>query len=111
MADKSTKDFKNRKHSRTIRTISQIVISVIAVTVLIIGAGRFEAMNRQQNLELTLQAIKKATIQCYANEGRYPAELSYLEKNYSLSIDYDEFNVMYEAVAANIMPNINVFLK
>ncbi len=68
--------------------------------------GRF---NREQELMLTKQAISKAVVQCYAIEGMYPAELSYLEDNYYLRIDYDNYYVFYDCISSNLMPEIEVF--
>ncbi len=108
---RTVKNFKNKENNRITKVAVQIIIGIAAIVILLIGAERFEALDRQQNLELTKQAIQKATIQCYANEGRYPDSLEYLEKNYNLYIDYDKFNVLYDALASNIIPNINVYIK
>ena len=81
----------------------------IMIGILLLAVFKFEQVNTEQNLLLTEQAIRKATIQCYANEGSYPAELSYLEENYNVDIDYTRFNIKYDCKAANIMPNIQVF--
>lgn len=54
------------------------------------------------------QAIQKASVQCYAVEGRYPSSVEYLEKNYGIQIDYDRYAVFYEGFASNIMPDITV---
>ena len=85
-------------------------ISVFLAVILVFGvyvhgmSGRAEA-ETAANLE---RAIKRATIQCYAVEGRYPASVDYLVKNYGIQIDEDRFNVFYEGFASNIMPQITV---
>ena len=48
-----------------------------------------------------------AAVNCYAIEGFYPADLSYLEDNYGLIID-ERYNVFYEVQASNIMPSVSV---
>lgn len=85
-------------------------IFVFLAVILVFGvyvhgmSGRAEA-ETAANLE---RAIKRATIQCYAVEGRYPASVDYLVKNYGIQIDEDRFNVFYEGFASNIMPQITV---
>ena len=85
-------------------------LSVFLAIILVFGgyvhsmSGRAEA-ETAANLE---KAIKRATIQCYAVEGRYPASVKYLVDNYGIQIDEDRFNVFYEGFASNIMPQITV---
>lgn len=86
-----------------------IIAFVLLVIILFIGIFRFEAILKEQNLLLTEQAIQKAIVQCYANEGFYPATIEYLEDNYYLSIDYDSYYVYYESIASNLVPEVAVF--
>ena len=53
------------------------------------------------------KAIKRAVIQCYAIEGFYPPEVSYLEEHYGIIID-DKYIVEYKSFSANNLPNIKV---
>lgn len=77
----------------------------------IAGFSKFERLNREQELALTKQEIKKAAVQCYANEGMYPSEISYLEENYYLTIDYEKYYVIYECTASNFMPDVEVYRR
>lgn len=53
-------------------------------------------------------AIARASVQCYAIEGRYPPSVEYLEENYGITIDRKRFHVFYEGFASNVMPEITV---
>ena len=75
------------------------------------GINKFERILNEQNLLLTKQAIHKAIVQCYANEGYYPDSLEYLEENYYLTINYDSYYVYYDSVASNLMPEVEVFSR
>lgn len=58
---------------------------------------------------VTLQnAIKRASVQCYAVEGRYPSSVEYLVDNYGIQVDSQKYAVFYEGFASNIMPDITV---
>jgi hypothetical protein len=58
---------------------------------------------------VTLQkSIQRASVQCYAIEGRYPSSVDYLVKNYGIQIDEKKYAVFYEGFASNIMPDITV---
>lgn len=57
----------------------------------------------------TLQnAIKRACVQCYAIEGRYPPSVQYLEEDYGIQIDEERYDVFYSGFASNVMPDITV---
>ena len=58
--------------------------------------------------ETLRSAIARASVQCYAIEGRYPPSVQYLEENYGIRIDRERFHVFYEGFASNIMPDITV---
>ena len=55
-----------------------------------------------------MEAVKRASVQCYAIEGRYPPSVEYLEEHYGISIDRKAYNVFYSGWASNIMPDITI---
>ena len=87
------------------------LICVAMVLILIVVVIRFNRMSMEQDQELTLAAVHKAAVQCYADEGRFPAKLDYLVENYGLHIDEDNFMVTYDCAASNVFPNISVFRR
>ncbi|WP_330587181.1 hypothetical protein [Aminipila butyrica] len=62
----------------------------------------------QEGAAALQQAIQRASVQCYAIEGRYPASVDYLVENYGVQVDTDKYAVFYEGFASNIMPDITV---
>lgn len=98
---------KSKFNKRTIWL--PVLTFILLLVILFAGIHKFEGILREQNLKLTEQSIQKAIVQCYANEGFYPASLSYLEDNYYLSIDYDDYHVYYECIASNLIPDVEVF--
>ncbi len=87
------------------------LVLVLMLLVLFLGMRKFNEINEEQTRVLTEQSIKKAAIQCYANEGMYPADLQYLVDNYYVTIDEESFDVVYSCFASNIMPTIKVSKK
>ena len=106
---------KNLKKSSAGFIGKNIIIPVLVlglmVFALIYGMQWFGRMNDEQNRALTEQSIKKAAVQCYSNEGMYPADVEYLIDNYFVTIDYDKYSVLYDCFASNVMPTIKVFMK
>ncbi|MBR1455742.1 MAG: hypothetical protein IJ594_01110 [Oscillospiraceae bacterium] len=56
-------------------------------------------------------AVQRSARQCYVVEGVYPPNLEYLEENYGLQINTEDFYVSYEAFASNLPPNVRVTSK
>ena len=58
--------------------------------------------------EALKKAVVRATVQCYAIEGRYPPSVEYLEENYGIDINRKKYNVFYDGFASNVMPEITI---
>ena len=91
--------------------IYPVLVFAVIMALLVGGSWYIERIGSRQNLDLTRQAVRRATVQCYAVEGIYPADLKYLEDNYGLIIDHNKYYVEYDCFASNIMPSIEVYEK
>lgn len=85
-------------------TAAIIFSFVCAVTNLSQGQVREE----KQHLETVL---RQAAVACYAAEGIYPPQLSYLEEHYGIQINDARYAVEYDVTAENLMPDITVLEK
>ena len=54
------------------------------------------------------EAVQRSALQCYAVEGVYPPDLQYLEDNYGLQVNQEDFYVTYDAFASNLPPTVRV---
>lgn len=70
--------------------------------------GRLNRYLEIQNRLTLLDSIKRAAVNCYAIEGAYPQELSYLEEHYGVVVNHDKFLVEYDVFASNLLPQIDV---
>lgn len=87
---------------------ASILIFVLVIGAFVSGSMSFSGKARAEG-DITLRnAIARATVQCYAIEGRYPPSVEYLEEHYGIQIDRRRYNVFYEGFASNIMPDITV---
>ena len=68
----------------------------------------FAGRTGEKDQETLRKAIARASVQCYAIEGRYPPSVEYLEENYGVQIDRRKYNVFYNGFASNVMPEITV---
>ena len=83
-----------------------VILAVLAGCWLLLG--RIGNAQRSGETDLVRTAVKNAALTCYAVEGAYPDDVSYLEEHYGLSYDEENYYVRYEAFAANQLPEIRV---
>ena len=92
-------------------TLRGLLLPAVALAVLLAfftalnGLQRDRAAVDQSRLEDTL---RRAAAACYAAEGIYPPDISYLEERYGVRIDRDRYTVDYQVFASNLMPDITV---
>lgn len=73
------------------------------------GVGSVSRRTQAEQQNALSEAIRRACVQCYAIEGRYPPSVEYLEEHYGISIDRSRYYVFYDGWASNIMPDITIF--
>lgn len=91
-----------------------VLVSAVTAAILLsflcavtnLSLGRVEEEKR--HLETVL---RQAAVACYAAEGIYPPQLSYLEEHYGIQINDDRYTVTYDVTAENLMPDITVLEK
>ena len=94
------------------QNIALIVVAALVLIILILSAlAGLPERRAAEQLEIAAVAIDRAARQCYALEGAYPPALEYLEANYGLIIDRENYDYYYEVVGANIRPIIEVQSK
>ncbi len=86
----------------------QIIILALAVVVICAFMDALKADVGEEQLALARDAVCKYAVQCYALEGFYPADITYLEENYGL-VRSDKYLYHYAYIGSNMMPEISVF--
>jgi uncharacterized protein (DUF4213/DUF364 family) len=108
MNNEAGRKIRNRK----IRAVLRIILSVCIFTAVIFAfslyAGKIRRNTNVKGAETLRESIRKATVECYAIEGRYPPNVKYLQDHYGIRIDRNRYNVFYEGFASNIIPDITV---
>lgn len=94
-----------------LRGLAVPVFFLVCLCFVLTAVGNVETGQKQENEQRVEDTIKKAVVNCYAIEGRYPATLEYVEEYYGLQIDRERYDVFYEVFADNIMPQITVLPK
>ncbi|MCC8025418.1 MAG: hypothetical protein LIP16_08985 [Clostridium sp.] len=103
---------RSRKRKREGNPAYGYILSIAAMLVLIgafaMAVYHFSGKAGASEDEALRKAVVRATVQCYAIEGRYPPSVDYLEENYGIEIDRKNYNVFYDGFASNVMPEITI---
>lgn len=62
----------------------------------------------EQGKNAVREAVLKAAVYCYAVEGMYPRDISYLEDKYGLVVNRNKYKIDYDLFATNILPDVYV---
>lgn len=85
-------------------------IAILALTLALLIPGFYSVAGRTDGRQTQVleDALRRASIQCYAIEGRYPPSVQYLEDHYGVLVDHERYAVFYDGFASNLMPDITV---
>ncbi len=94
-------------------TVPAIVLGVLVLLIVLIGPviSRTTQDLDEQSAVSVKDTVMRSAVQCYAVEGAYPNNLSYLEEHYGLVINHERYIVSYEAYASNLAPNVRVLVR
>ena len=90
------------------KDIFKILAIAAALVLAVILVNRIETAQVTAETDIVRDAVKNAAITCYAVEGAYPDDVSYLREHYRLAYDTERYMVTYEAFASNMIPDIFV---
>lgn len=99
-----------RKQAKRRRLVVFVLVCLVAAALNFGYQGVRRAMNEQAAVSMR-QSIIDAAMQCCAIEGAYPLSLDYLEQNYGLTINHNDFIITYQAFANNVAPSVVVIAR
>jgi hypothetical protein len=88
-----------------------VLAAVITVAGVFVMLGKETSADTKEQAESIRQAIYDRALQCYVIEGAYPESLAYLEENYGLAVNHDDYVIAYSAYAENQPPEIRVQVR
>lgn len=99
---------KQRKEAVWRGYLLSVVLFLAVIVIFAYGVFSFSGKARSEGSETLKNAIARASVQCYAIEGRYPPSVEYLVENYGIQIDEKRYSVFYNGFASNVMPDITI---
>ncbi len=97
---------------RTGKSIGKSLLSIaIILLVFLLFFGGLKNVNDEastQGRKRLEEAVRRAAVACYAAEGAFPPDVSYLIEHYGLSVDESRYIVHYDVFSENLMPDITM---
>lgn len=100
------------KEDRDKKTIAgfagSVLLFILVAAGVVTGVMKISRRADAEGANTLRNGIRRASVQCYAIEGRYPPSVQYLTDNYGIQIDEGRYSVFYDGFASNVMPDITV---
>lgn len=103
--------FQKSQSNIPVGIIYPIISFLFIVAVFITGISSVERGSDSAEMENLTTVINRDLVHCYASKGVYPKNLEYLEKNYGLSYDKDRYEIEYNPLGDNVLPEVVVKRK
>lgn len=97
-----------QQKARRNRLIAFAVFACALLVVLGILLNMIFASAKDQGAASIRSTILDVAMQCAAIEGSFPTNLAYLEDNYDLRVNHDDYVIIYEVLASNTAPSVVV---
>ena len=97
-----------KKRSGYIKAIAVIFACIGVLSVFAISISNLKKGNREEEKKQLEEAIRRSVVTCYAIEGAYPPDFTYVKEKYGILVDETRYVVVYDAFAENLMPDITV---
>ncbi len=84
---------------------------VAMVLILVFALSQVHERSGEEQTKTLQDAVLRATLTCYAVEGRYPTNIVYLQEHYGIVYDAEKYIVTLDAFASNLLPDIHVMTQ
>ena len=100
--------YSDREKSKTGVLVPVLVLVLLLAVLSVFCFGHSGRDVSEEGAAAIREAVRRTALQCYVVEGVYPPDLDYLESNYGLQINTEDYYVVYDCFASNLPPAIRV---
>lgn len=98
----------SRKH---MKYATSMIIFAVFFGMFFLGISNISTKTDEKQTESLELAISRGIAHCYATEGYYPEDLSYLIDHYGISYDSNKYFIDYTVLGENIFPEVTIIAK
>jgi hypothetical protein len=85
-----------------------VVLFVLLIALFIQGVASVSATSSDESVKSLTTAVEHAMVHCYATEGHYPDNVTYMEEHYGLTYDKARYRIDYTTYGTNLVPDVTV---
>ena len=100
--------YSDKTESKGRRLLWPLLITLALIILLLLVFRHPKTDLEDSGATAIREAVQRSALQCYVVEGVYPPNLQYLEDNYGLQVNAEDYYVSYEAFASNLPPTVKV---
>lgn len=91
---------------------SFFIVTIIFILLLFIYSITLLGKKNDERQRIELEKnLRKNIVHCYAVEGTYPPNLTYLQEHYGFYYDKNRFFIDYNSIGSNLIPDITIIDK
>lgn len=91
-----------------LRSIAAITLAIAVIAAGALSLGSLRKTTVEKSMEAAESAVRRSAALCYALEGAYPQDISYLVSEYGLRLNSGEYVYHYRYLGDNLLPEIAV---
>lgn len=88
-----------------------VILAIIVVCVVFYSVFTVTAEDIADRENAIKETVQERALQCYVIENAYPESLAYLEENYGLTVNKEDYLIVYDLFAENQPPQIKVIYQ
>ena len=88
-----------------------VILAIIVVCVVFYSAFTVTAEDIADRENAIKETVQERALQCYVIENAYPESLAYLEENYGLTVNKEDYLIVYDLFAENQPPAVKVIYQ
>ena len=88
-----------------------VILAIIVVCVVFYSVFTVTAEDIADRENAIKETVQERALQCYVIENAYPESLAYLEENYGLTVNKEDYLIVYDLFAENQPPQIKVIYR
>ena len=98
---------KGSRHVQLRGVLITALAFAVTILALVFALSQVDDRSEQEQAKALENAIMRATLTCYAVEGRYPANVQYVKEHYGIVYNEEKYIVVIDSFG-NMLPDIRV---
>lgn len=104
-------ELRRKKHPLLRGLLMTAGVFAALILCLMFSLNMVDSKTTDEQATMLKEAVLRATMTCYAVEGRYPQRVDELERSYGITYDHEKYIVVIDGFAQNVLPEIRVLQK